>query len=65
MGIVVTIAQFYRLITLDMRMVFKWNDNEPDFCQCCRWFSRLVYHIEMMEYIAQGNLNIRIHRDIK
>jgi len=27
-------------------------------------FSAIVYYIEMFEYIAQGNLNIRIHRDI-
>ncbi len=37
---------------------------KPDFCQYYRWFSGLVYYFEMMGYIALGNLNIRIHRDI-
>jgi hypothetical protein len=27
-------------------------------------FSAVVYYIEIMGYIAQGNLNIRIHRNI-
>ncbi len=45
-------------------MVFKWNDNKLDFCQCCRWFAAVIYYFEMLGYIAMGNLNIRIHRDI-
>ena len=45
-------------------MTFKRSDNKLDFCQCCQWFSGVVYYIEMMGYIAQGNLNIRILRDI-
>ncbi len=44
--------------------MFKRNDNKLDFCQYCRWFLELVYYIEMFEYIAQGNLNIRIQSDI-
>ena len=36
-----------------------------DFCHYRQWFSAVVYYIEMMGYIAQGNLNIRIHRDIE
>jgi hypothetical protein len=45
-------------------MVFKRDNNEPDFCQYCRWFTAFEYYIEMMGYIAQGNLNIRMHGDI-
>ena len=47
-----------------MQMVFKRNDNKLDCCRYCQWFSGVVYYIEMFGYIAQGNLNIRIHRDI-
>ena len=35
-----------------------------NFCQYCQWFSAVVYYFEMIEYIAQSNLNIRIQRDI-
>ncbi len=46
-------------------MVFKRNDNEPDFCQCCRcvWGKAYSYN-DRIGYIAHRNLNIRIHRDI-
>ena len=45
-------------------MVFKRNDNKLDFCKYCRWFSEVVYYIEMVGYIVQGNFNVRIHRDV-
>ncbi len=45
-------------------MVSKKNENKLDLCQYCRWFSAAEYYIEMMGYVVQGNLIIRIHRDI-
>ena len=32
------ISQPHHLITLDMRKVFKKDDNKLDFCRCCQWF---------------------------
>ena len=46
-------------------MVFKRNDNKARILSILSVVFRKVYsYSEMMSNIAQGNLNIRIHRDI-
>ena len=42
-----------------MQKVFKRNDNKLGFCQCCQWFSGVVYYFEMMGYITHGSFKIR------
>ena len=42
-------------------MVFKRNDNKPGFCQYCLRFCGLVYYIEMMGILHNGEYK---HQDI-